>query len=108
MNIYQDLEDSLYKLVMGLFPTWTTIFAYTNGPEPTTSYCVIDVRKLDVIGQQYTSHLGKINPSTGDAITTTIQDSLAQVRFEFHGKYDDNTTTAAVSRLIWISMMSVS
>lgn len=104
MNIYQDLEDSLYNLVDGLFPSWATIFAFTNGPEPTSPYCVINVRKLDVIGQQYTSHLGKINPSTGLAITTTIQDSLAQVRFEFHGKYDANTTTAEMAQQLELSL----
>lgn len=104
MNIYQDLEDSIYKLVTGLFPTWMTIFAYTNGPEPLTPYCVIDVRKLEPIGQQYTSHLGIINPVTGAALTSTIQDSLAQVRFEFRGKYDDNTTTAEMTHQLELAM----
>jgi len=104
MNIYQDLEDSLYKLVNGLFPSWTIIFAYTNIPEPTSPYCAINVMKLQTIGQQYTSHLGKINPLTGDAITVTYQDGLAQVRFEFTGKYDANTTTAEMAQQLELAM----
>lgn len=104
MNIYQDLENSLYDLVIGLFPTWTIIFAYTNCDEPQTPYMAIDVKKLDPIGQQYTSYLGRVNPLTGDAITSTIQDSLAQVRFEFHGKYDDNTTTAEMAQQLELAM----
>lgn len=104
MNIYQDLEDSLYELVSGLFPSWTIIFAFANGPEPTSPYCVIDVRKLETIGQQYTSHLGEVNLLSGDAVTTTIQDSLTQVRFEFIGKYDDNTTTAEMAQQLELAM----
>lgn len=104
MNIYQNLEDSLYNLVNGLFPAWTTIFAFANGPEPTSPYCVINVRKIETIGQQYTSHLGKINPLTGEAATSTIQDSLTQVRFEFIGKYDANTTTAEMAQQLELAM----
>ncbi|QYW06639.1 hypothetical protein uav_107 [Pseudomonas phage UAVern] len=103
MNIYQDLEDALYNLVYGLFPAWTTIFAYTNGPEPVSPYCVINVRKLDVVGQQYTSHLATADPY-GHARTMTIQDSLTQVRFEFHGKYDANTTTAEMAQQLELAM----
>lgn len=97
MNIYQDLEDSLYDLVIGLFPTWTIIFAYANVEEPTSPYVAIDVRKIESIGREYTTHKGEINPMTGDAVTMTIQDSLTQIRFEFVGKYDDNTTTAEMA-----------
>lgn len=104
MNIYLDLEDSLYKLVNGLFPAWTTIFAFTNGPEPTSPYCVINVRKLDPIGQQYTSHLGTVDIYTGQSRTVTIQDSLTQVRFEFHGKYDSNTVTAEMAHQLELAL----
>lgn len=104
MNIYKDLEDSLYDLVIGLFPTWTIIFAYANCEDPVSPYMVIDVRKLETIGQQYTSHLGEVNLLTGDAVTTTIQDSLTQVRFEFVGKYDDNTTTAEMAHQLELAM----
>lgn len=104
MNIYKDLEDSLYDLVIGLFPTWTIIFAYANNEDPVSPYMVIDVRKLETIGQQYTSHLGEVNLLTGESVTTTIQDSLTQVRFEFVGKYDDNTTTAEMAHQLELAM----
>ena len=103
MTIYKDLEDSLYNLVEGLFPDWRIIFSYTNGPEPTTPYCAIDIRRLDPVGQQYTSHLSHLN-AQGEAITMTIQDGLAQVRFEFHGKYDDNTEIAEMASLLELFM----
>lgn len=104
MNIYQDLEDSLYDLVIGLFPTWTIIFAYANCEEPTTSYVAIDVRKIESVGREYTSHKGEINPLTNDAITITLQDNLVQVRFEFIGKYDDNTTTAEMAHQLELAL----
>lgn len=104
MNMYKDLEDSLYNLVIGMFPEWTVIFSYTNGPEPTSPYCAIDVRRLDPVGQQYTSHLSKVDPLSGEAVTTTIQDGLAQVRFEFHGKYDENTELSNMASLLEMSM----
>lgn len=98
MNIYKDLEDSLYNLVSELFSEWRVIFAFGNGPEPVTPYCVIDIKKLDTAGQQYTSHLGQVDPVSGDAVTVTFQDAIAQVRFEFIGKYDENTTTAEMAQ----------
>ena len=104
MNIYQDLEDSLYNLVIGLFPTWTIIFAFANCEEPTSPYVVIDVRKIESVGREYTSHMGDINPLTNDAVTITIQDSLVQARFEFVGKYDDNTTTAEMAHQLELAM----
>jgi hypothetical protein len=106
MNVYRDLEDSLYDVVTGLFPDWTVIFALTNGPEPVNPYCVINVRKMDMIGQPYTSHLASVDISNPDqyAVTQTVQDVYATVRFEFHGLYDWDTITADMSHALEIAM----
>lgn len=104
MNIYQDLENSLYDVLEGLFPTWRIHFAYSNYEEQQTPYVVIDVKKLETTGLQYTSHLTEVDPDTGVGATTTFQDSLAQVRFEFVGKYDDNTTTAEMAQQLELAL----
>lgn len=105
MNIYQDLEDSLYNIVSTLHPDWTILFAYTNAPEPTNPYLSIDVKKLLEIGNEYGS-----TPTIGEdgskLIQTTIQDYEAMVRFEFIGKYDDNTTVADMAQKLQIELRS--
>lgn len=95
MNIYQDLEDSLYSIVEGLYPTWTVIFPYQNGPEPVSPFLVIDVKKLDAVGREYQSTL--VDVDVLPAATTTLQDYQATVRFEFVGKYDVNTILAEMA-----------
>lgn len=101
MNVYQNLEDSLYNVVEGLFPDWRTIFAFGNGPEPVTPYCVIDVKKIAPIGREYQSTLAHYEPLISDIATTvTIQDNLTSVRFEVIGQSDQNTTAAEMISLL--------
>lgn len=105
MNVYQNLEDSLYNVVEGLFPDWRTIFAFGNGPEPQTPYCVIDVKKIDPIGREYQStlaHPDPVLPAVSTAIT--IQDNLTNVRFEVIGQSDQNTTAAEMISLLQLQL----
>lgn len=107
MNIYQDLEDSLYKVLIGLFPDWRIIFAYTNGPEPMTPYVVIDIKKLKQVGNEYSSTLVDIGFDVDDVPTTYVSiDMLAQVRFEVVGKYDQNTTTSEMAEQLQFLLRS--
>lgn len=96
MNIYQDLEDSLYNIVSDLHPDWNILFAFTNAPEPSNPYLVIDVKKLNPCGREYGS-----TPTLGEdgvkLVQTTIQDYETTVRFEFVGKYDDQTSVAEMA-----------
>jgi hypothetical protein len=105
MNIYQDLEDSLYNIVSTLHPEWTILFAYTNAAEPVNPYVSIDVKKLTPVGREYSS-----TPTIGEdgskLIQTTTQDHEATVRFEFIGKYDDNTTVANMGQELQIELRS--
>lgn len=104
MNIYQDLEDSLYNVVSGLFPTWTIIFALQNGPEPTTPYLVIDVKRMDAQGREYQSSLVDVDIESNISQIVTLQDYQVKVRFEFVGKYDNNTTLAEMSHQLDMSL----
>ena len=105
MNIYQDLEDAIYNVVYGLHPEWTVLFAYSNAPEPANPYLAIDVRKLTPCGREYSS-----TPTVGydglKLVQTTIQDHEATVRFEFIGKYDDNTTVANMAQQLQVELRS--
>ncbi|WVS24490.1 hypothetical protein PSPHG_CDS_0009 [Pseudomonas phage Psxphi15] len=105
MNIYQDLEDSLYNIVSELHPDWNILFAFTNAAEPTNPYLVIDVKKLNPCGREYNS-----TPTIGEngtkLIQTTIQDHEATVRFEFVGKYDDQTSVAEMASQLQVELRS--
>ncbi|WKV20442.1 hypothetical protein 16Q_049 [Pseudomonas phage 16Q] len=105
MNIYQDLEDCLYNIVEALHPDWKILFAFTNAAEPVNPYLVIDVKKLTPIGREYNS-----TPTYGEdgfrLIQTTIQDHEATVRFEFIGKYDDQTSVSEMAQLLQIELRS--
>lgn len=103
MNLYKDLEDSIYKILIALFPTWRIIFAFTNGPEPQTPYVVIDVKKLSPIGREYISTLVSLDLAE-NGTTTTIQDFLSNIRFEIIGKYDDNTETSEMCQQLLNAM----
>lgn len=104
MNIYQDLEDSLYNIVSSLHPDWTILFAFTNAAEPQNPYLIIDVKKLNPIGREYNSTPME---SDGDKLVqTTIQDHEATVRFEFIGKYDDQTSVADMAQQLQIELRS--
>lgn len=105
MNIYQDLEDCLYNIVSELHPDWNILFAYTNAPEPLNPYLVIDVKKLNPCGREYNS-----TPTVGadgeKLSQTTIQDHEASVRFEFVGKYDDQTSVAEMASQLQLELRS--
>lgn len=103
MNVYQNLEDSVYQYVNTLFPTWRTIFAYGNGPEIQTPYLVIDVKKLDAVGRSYNSSTQEIDENN-QSFTTTIQNYEAHVRFEFTGKSDVNTELAEMAQQLEFSL----
>lgn len=105
MNIYQDLEDSLYNIVSELHPDWNILFAYTNAPEPSNPYLVIDVKKLNPCGREYNS-----TPTIGEdgtkLIQTTLQDHETTVRFEFVGKYDDQSSVSEMAQMLQIELRS--
>ncbi len=96
MNVYKNLEDSLYTYVMTMFPDWRCIFAFSNGPDVQTPYLVIDVKKIDGVGREYTSSSQFITEDLQSSVTT-IQNYEALVRFEFTGKYDVNTELAEMA-----------
>ena len=103
MNIYKDLEDSLYAVVIALFPTWRIIFPFQNGPEPETPYLIIDVQKLDAVGREQTSSSVSVDVM-GAGTITTIQNYQANVRFELVGKNDTNTAVAEMSQQLDLSL----
>lgn len=103
MNIYKDLEDSLYNWVESLFPDTRIQFAYTNGPELQTPYLVIDVRKLDPIGRSYNSSDTFVDEND-KSYTVSRQDYEALVRFEYVGKYDNDTTVAEMASQLEFSL----
>lgn len=94
LDVYKDLEDSLFDLVSKQFPDWRTIFSFQNGPEPKTPYLLIDVKRLDSVGAGQNSGKVTVDTDTGEGTTTTTQDYKAKVRFEFVGKYENNTSLA--------------
>lgn len=106
-NIYQDLEDSLYNIVSQLHPDWNILFAFTNAPEPVNPYLVIDVKKLNPVGREYTS-TPTIGADGTKLIQTTTQDHEASVRFEFVGKYDDQTSVADMAQKLQIELRTPS
>lgn len=105
MDIYKDLEDSLYNIVYELHPDWNILFAFTNAAEPVNPYLVIDVRKLNPIGREYNS-----TPTYGEdgfkLTQTTIQDHQVDVRFEFIGKYSDQSSVSEMAQLLQIELRS--
>lgn len=92
MNIYKDLEDSLFRFVSLLFPDWRIIFPYQNGPEPQTPYLVVDVKRLDAVGREQRSGLVSLDALEENGTTTVTQTYQVKVRFELVGKNDTNTT----------------
>jgi len=106
MNIYQDLEDSVYKYVAALFPTWRVKFAYDNGPELQTPYLVIDVKNMDACGREYSSRATKLD-SDLTTKTITLQNYEALVRLEFVGKYDVNTELAEMSHQLEFTLRTL-
>lgn len=104
MNIYKDLEDSLYNVVESLFPDWKIQFAYTNAPEPVNPFCVIDVKKLVPIGREYNTTQGVLNQLTNKIETVSLQDHKAIVRFELIGKADENTTVSEMANQLQIGI----
>lgn len=103
MNIYQDLEDSLYNIVSTLHSDWNILFAYTNAAEPVNPYLIIDVKKLKHCGREYSS-TPTIGENGSKLIQTTTQDYEATVRFEFTGKYDDQTSVSEMAHLLQLEL----
>jgi hypothetical protein len=94
---YKELEDALGDFVEELFPTWRIKYAYDNAPELQTPYLVIDVRKMQAIGREYTSS-GLSIDDNNKSYTTTTQNYEVLVRFEFVGKYDVNLELAEMAQ----------
>lgn len=103
MNVYLDLEDSLYGTLITVFPDWRIIQAYNNGPEPQTPYLAIDIRKMDLLGQGYTSSVMDID-GTGVAQSVTVQDFEAKVRFEVIGKNESNTEASEMATMLLVKL----
>lgn len=89
MNVYKDLEDSIYNWVEAMFPTIRMKMAYDNGVELQTPYLSIDVQKMDAVGREYNSSDTRVVDNK--SYVTTRQDYQAKVRLELVGKYDLNT-----------------
>lgn len=104
MNIYKDLEDSLYNVIIEMLPTSRIIFAYNNAPEPQTPYIVIDVMRLEQQGSEYNSTL--VDLTIGEPNTITSIDMLAKVRFEVVGLADGDTETAELAQNIQLALRS--
>jgi hypothetical protein len=102
MNIYKDLEDSLYNVIIELFPTSRIIFAYNNIPEPQTPYIVIDVKRLDQLGSDYNSTM--VDGFDTTPTTTTQIDMMAKVRFEVVGLMDNDTEAAELAQNIQFAL----
>lgn len=92
MNIYQDLEDSLYNVFSTIFPTWRIIFPFQNESEPQTPYLIIDVKRIDAVGREQASGLVTLDALGETGTTTVTQNYQAKVRFEIVGLNDTNTT----------------
>jgi hypothetical protein len=105
MNIYKDLEDSLYNVIIELFPTSRIIFAYNNIPEPQTPYIVIDVKRLDQLGSEYSSTFVDIASDDAQTPTTYMSiDMMAKVRFEVVGLMDNDTAAAELAQNIQLAL----
>lgn len=103
MNSYQNLEDSVFNVLEGLFPDWRLIFAYYNDESPLSPYCSIDVQEIKMIGREYQSSLA--TPISADIATSvTIQDNMADVSFKFIGLQDHNTETSEMVNLLQLML----
>jgi hypothetical protein len=102
MNIYKDLEDSLYNVIEELFPATRIIFAYNNLPEPQTPYLVIDIKRLDQLGSEYNSTF--VDDFATAPTTTTQIDMMAKVRFEVVGLMDNDTEAAELAQNIQFAL----
>lgn len=105
MNVYKDLEDSLYNVIEAMFPTARIIFAYNNLPEPQTPYIVIDVKRLDQLGSEYSSTL--VDLTIGEPNSITQMDMMAKVRFEVVGLMDNDTEAAELAQNLQLVLRSV-
>lgn len=99
MNSYQNLEDSVYNVIEGLFPQWMAIFAYYNEESQISPYCSIDVQEISMIGREYQSTLATLKPD-GSATTVTVQDTMANVSFKIIGLQDHNTETSEMAHML--------
>lgn len=105
MNIFKNLEDSLYTLASTLFPTWRIIFPYQNGPEPETPYLVINVTHLDAIGREHNSD-GVTVDEFDVGTATSVQTYNAKIRFELVGSNDTNATAGEMIHQLDLALRS--
>jgi hypothetical protein len=91
MNPYEHLRDSLYDSMATLFPDTAIVQAYTNGPEEKTPYITYDITRISKEGQASVSGVGTDNTQQ------IINQYVAQVRFEFIGKQNDDFEAAAMA-----------
>lgn len=107
MNIYQSLEDALYVYASTIFPDLASagriIFPFQNGPEPLTPYLLLNVRAMDAVGREQSSHHVSVDQLLNGS-STTLQHYIAEVRFEFIGKYDNNTTLASMAQTMEMNL----
>lgn len=81
-NVFTDLEDAIYQLVISEFPTWRVIFQGQGGPEPQLPYLGIKSTRLDPIGEPY--QIGLIDVD-GNDVRSYFQNYYANILFEVIG-----------------------
>lgn len=84
MNVYMDLEDSIYNTITTLFPTWRVIQAFNNSPDQVTPYIAIDIKRLEECGPGYTSTLVDLSTNP-DGDSVLVQDYETVVNIEVIG-----------------------
>ena len=107
MNIYKDLEDALYAYASAILPDLAAegriIFPFQNGPEPATPYLLLDVKRLDAVGREQSSHFVSVD-ELDNGTSTTLQHYIANVRFEFVGKYDNNAVLGDLAQTLEMNL----
>lgn len=77
---WSSLESSLVHVVKHVYPTLTTIKGYTNGPEPVSPYCWVEVLYLDPAGTEQVSTL------TTSGALQVVRHYVGRCRLTFVGK----------------------
>lgn len=55
MTVWTAIEDGCSQLVKQFFPTLPRVIAYQNGPEPITTYCMIDLKSQECVAREEAS-----------------------------------------------------
>ena len=94
MNIYEDLETSLYNAIKPALPNgFTVIYGYENGPQPKFPFLQVDIISMNAVGRDYSGFL--VDPT--DSTTHYEQVYEALVRFYFFGRNDSSRTIGDVA-----------